>query len=33
MGAGWFIKMKLEGDLPDCLLDEDAYNKHIESDH
>lgn len=30
MGAGWFMKIKVTGEVPDTLLDEEAYVAHCD---
>jgi glycine cleavage system H protein len=32
-GEGWILKLELTGDLPQDLLDEDAYKKVTEANH
>jgi len=31
MSAGWFIKTQVTGDVPDTLLDKEAYEAHCEA--
>lgn len=33
MGAGWFMKLKITGDVPDTLLDKKAYEASIGEEH